>query len=114
VTEIAIPTGSTNATYEVRHKEGLDWPLATASVALKMSGKSVTSASIVLGHVAPTPWNASAAAQMLAGKTIDESVAEAAGNAAVQGASPLSQNDYKVQLAKVAVKRALLAAAGIA
>jgi len=113
VTEISIPTGMTNATYEVRHKEGLDWPLVTASVALKMSGKSVTAASIVLGHVAPTPWNAPAAAQSLAGKTIDESVAEAAGTAATQGATPLSQNDYKVQLVKVAVKRALLTAAGI-
>ena len=73
-------------TYEVRHKEGLDWPLVTASVALKMSGKQVTSASVVLGHVAPMPWNATAAAQALAGKTIDEAVAEAAGVAATQGA----------------------------
>ena len=113
VTEISIPGGSTNATYEVRHKEGLDWPLVTASVALRMSGKSVTSASVVLGHVAPTPWNSAAAAQALAGKTIDESVAEAAGLAATKGASPLSQNDYKVQLVKVAVKRALLSAAGL-
>ncbi len=112
VTEIAIPGGMTNATYEVRHKEGLDWPLVTASVALKMSGKQVTSASVVLGHVAPTPWNSPAAAQVLAGKTIDESVAEAAGVAATQGANPLSQNDYKIQLVKVAVKRALLSAAG--
>jgi CO/xanthine dehydrogenase FAD-binding subunit len=39
-------------------------------------------------------------------------VAEQAGAAAVQGAKPLSQNEYKVQLAKVAVKRALLAASG--
>jgi xanthine dehydrogenase YagS FAD-binding subunit len=114
VTEISVPTGTTNATYEVRHKEGLDWPLVTASVSLKMSGKSVTSASVVLGHVAPTPWNAAAAAKSLAGKTIDEQVAEAAGAAATEGASPLSQNDYKVQLVKVAVKRALLLAAGVA
>ena len=114
VTEISIPGGTTNATYEVRHKEGLDWPLVTASVALKMSGKQVTSASVVLGHMAPMPWNATAAAQALAGKTIDESVAEAAGVAATQGARPLSQNDYKVQLVKIAVKRALLSAAGIA
>ena len=34
--------------------------------------------------------------------------AEAAGKAAVAGAKPLSQNAYKVTLAKVAVKRALL------
>ena len=114
VTDIVIPGGSTNATYEVRHKEGLDWPLVTASVALQMSGKQVTSASVVLGHVAPMPWNAAAAAQVLVGKTIDESVAEAAGVAATKGATPLSQNDYKVQLVKVAVKRALLSAAGVA
>lgn len=114
VTDIVIPGGSTNATYEVRHKEGLDWPLVTASVALMMSGKQVTSAAVVLGHVAPMPWNAAAAAQVLVGKTIDESVAEAAGVAATKGATPLSQNDYKVQLVKVAVKRALLSAAGLA
>ena len=39
--------------------------------------------------------------------------AEEAGKAAVSGAQPLSQNAYKVQLAKVAVKRALLEAAKV-
>jgi xanthine dehydrogenase YagS FAD-binding subunit len=34
------------------------------------------------------------------------------GKAAVAGAKPLSDNAYKVQLAKVAVKRALLEASG--
>ena len=67
---------------------------------------------MVLGHVAPTPWVAAGAEKWLAGKSIDEATAEAAGAAAVEGAKPLSQNEYKVQLAKVAVKRALLAAAG--
>ncbi len=113
VTEIIIPAAVTrNATYELREKEALDWPLATASVALKMSGGKVSSARIVLGHVAPTPWMAQDAEKMLAGKTIDEATAEKAGEAAVAGAQPLSQNGYKVQLAKVCVKRALLAAAG--
>lgn len=114
VTEILIPSASTsmkNATYEVRQKEALDWPLATASVALKMSGSKVASARIVMGHVAPIPWAASAAEKSLAGKSIDEATAEKAAEEAVQGAQPLSQNGYKVQLAKVAVKRALLAAA---
>ena len=40
-------------------------------------------------------------------------LAEAAGAAAVAEATPLSNNDYKVQLAKVAVKRAILRAAGL-
>jgi xanthine dehydrogenase YagS FAD-binding subunit len=112
VTEVIIPTGTKNATYEVRERDGLDWPLAAASVALKMNGSSVASAKVVLGHVAPTPWAAAAAEAALVGKAIDEATAEAAGLAAIQGARPLSQNEYKVQLAKVCVKRALLAAAG--
>lgn len=113
LTEIVIPGGGTkNATYEVREKDALDWPLATASVALKMKGNTVESAQVVLGHVAPTPWNAAEAAKMLAGKTITAEVAEQAGQAAVAGAKPLSDNAYKVHLAKVAVKRALLEAVG--
>ena len=113
LTEIVIPAGaSRNATYEVRQKEALDWPLAAASVVLRMKGSTVASAKIVLGHVAPTPWDVADAAKMLAGKTITPEVAEEAGKAAVAGAQPLSQNAYKVQLARVAVKRALLAAAG--
>jgi xanthine dehydrogenase YagS FAD-binding subunit len=112
LTEIIVPSASgvKNATYEIRQKEALDWPLAAASVALKMSGNQVSSAQIVLGHVGPTPVVAADAAKSLAGKTISESVAESAGEAAVKGASPLSHNAYKVQLAKVAVKRALLKA----
>jgi xanthine dehydrogenase YagS FAD-binding subunit len=115
VTEILIPSSSAsmkNSTHEVRQKEALDWPLATASVALKMSGSKVVSARIVMGHVAPTPWAASSAEKSLIGKSIDEAAAERAAEEAVRGAQPLSQNGYKVQLAKVAVKRALLAAAG--
>jgi xanthine dehydrogenase YagS FAD-binding subunit len=114
LTEIVIPDsakGLHSATYEVRQKEALDWPLATASVALKMEGGKVSSARIVLGHVAPVPWPATEAEKWLAGKPVTEENAAKAGEAAVQGAKPLSMNKYKVQLARVAVKRALLAAA---
>ena len=111
VTEILVPhDGTKNATYEVRQKEALDWPLAAASVALKMKGSTVSSARIVLGHVAPTPWAATQAEQSLAGKAVTPESADEAAKAAVADAKPLSQNGYKVQLARVAVKRALLEA----
>ncbi|MFM8395980.1 MAG: molybdopterin dehydrogenase, partial [Acidobacteriota bacterium] len=58
-------------------------------------------------------WVAAEAAAALLGKTISEESAAAAGKMAVAGAQPLSHNAYKVQLTQVAVKRALLAAAGI-
>jgi xanthine dehydrogenase YagS FAD-binding subunit len=110
LTEIVIPPahGVKNATYEVRHKDALDWPLATASVALTMKGSKITKASVVLGHVAPIPWAATAADQALASNASFDDAAEAA----VKDAKPLSQNAYKIQLAKVAVKRALNQAAG--
>ena len=114
LTEIIVPAAAPqSATYEVRQKEALDWPLAAAAVALTMKGTSVASAKVVLGHVAPTPWEAAGAEKALVGKTITPATAEAAGKAAVEGAQPLSQNTYKVQLAKVAVKRALLDAAKV-
>jgi xanthine dehydrogenase YagS FAD-binding subunit len=112
LTEITVPAGAVkSATYEVRQKEALDWPLAAASVVLHMKGNAVASAKVVLGHVAAKPWDSAEAAKALAGKTISTDSAEAAGKAAVAGAQPLSQNAYKVTLARVAVKRALLDAA---
>jgi len=114
ITAIMLPPagGSRSATYEVRQKEALDWPLAAASVVLKMAAGKVTSARVVLGHVAPVPWRAAEAEQLLTGKAIDEKTAKAAGEAAVSSARSLGRNAYKIQLARVAVKRALLAASG--
>ena len=114
LTDIEVPSaaGIQNATYEVRQKEALDWPLASAAVALEMDGSRIREARVVLGHVAPIPWRASAAERLLAGKTLNESVADQAGEAAVSGAKSLGGNKYKIRLARVAVKRALLRATG--
>jgi len=112
LTEIVVPpaTGIKMAVYEVRQKQALDWPLAAAAVALSMESGSVRRARVVLGHVAPVPWPSPEAEQALVGKTFMAEVADEAGKAAVSKATPLSKNAYKVQLARVAVKRALLRA----
>jgi xanthine dehydrogenase YagS FAD-binding subunit len=99
--------------YEVRYKESHDWPIAFATVLLTMNGATVQSARVVMGAVAPIPWRSPAAEQALAGKAITEETAAAAADAALKDARPLSQNAYKVDVAKVAVKRAILRAAGI-
>ena len=114
VTEVRIPLkeGTKNASYEVRHKLSYDWPLVQAAVALKQDGGKADGVRIVLGHVAPTPHVADAAARALSGKEISEETAAAAGKAAAEGAKPLQQNGYKIRLIEVAVKRAILIAAG--
>ena len=114
VTEVVLPplAGIKAATYEVRQKDAMDWPLAIASVALTLNGNKVRSARVVMGQVAPIPWRSAAAEQALVGKAINEDTAKAAGEAAVVGAKSLGRNAYKIQLARVAVKRAVLAAGG--
>ena len=49
---------------------------------------------------------------MLSGQTLDESIAASASEAALKPAKSLGQNGYKIQVAKVALKRAILQAAG--
>jgi xanthine dehydrogenase YagS FAD-binding subunit len=115
VTHILLPSADSiaNATYEVRHGEGPEYPLAAAAAALRIDGGIVREARIVMGHVAPTPWTSDEAAATIVGRSVTTGTAEAAGAAAVANATPLSNNEYKVQLAKVAVKRAILRAAGL-
>jgi len=115
VSHVILPGGQPNtgsATYEVKQSEGADYPLATASAALSFSGGVVAAARIVLGQVAPVPYVADEAARSVIGRVINPVTAEAAGETAIAKATPLAGNEYKVRLAKTAVKRALLMAAG--
>ena len=116
VTEIVLPPsqGWKVAHYEIRQKAAFDWPLAVAAVSLKIDGSKVQTARVILGHVAPTPWVSAEAASALQGQSVSEDSAKKAADAALGGAKPLSQNAYKVQLARVAVKRAILKAGGVA
>jgi xanthine dehydrogenase YagS FAD-binding subunit len=110
IKQVTIPlSGLANATYEVRPRKGLDWPLVAAAVALPRNNGG--NAQIVLGHVAPVPWPVPKAAAVLAGRVPDEALATRAADAAAEGATPLSGNAYKIRLVKTAVKRAILAAA---
>jgi xanthine dehydrogenase YagS FAD-binding subunit len=114
LTEIIVPhsDGWKVAHYEVRQKAAFDWPLAVAAVALKLDGSNLQAARVVLGYVAPVPWLSPEAESALKGQSISDETAQKAAAAALSSAKPLSGNAYKVQLARVAVKRAILKAAG--
>jgi len=115
VTHVHIPPAqeSANATYEVHRSAGPEDPLTAAAAALTIHGGMVQQARIVLGQVAPTPWISDEAAQSILGHPVNEQTALDAGHAAVSHATPLSDNRYKVQLARVSVQRAILLAAGL-
>ncbi|MGC8640750.1 MAG: FAD binding domain-containing protein [Isosphaeraceae bacterium] len=106
------PAKGKNASYEVRQKQAHDWPLVMASVSYALDGDRVANPRVVIYGVAPVPWRSKSAERAIAGKSITPETAAAAGEAAAEGANPLSLNAYKVGLTRTAVKRALLASSG--
>jgi xanthine dehydrogenase YagS FAD-binding subunit len=116
VTSVTIPNRSlNNAAYEVRQRQAIDWPIVQCAVAFAggRNGAKATNVRIVLSQVAPTPVIAETAGRAVENQALTEAIATAAGRAAVEGAKPLAQNSYKVRLVEVAVKRALMLAAGM-
>lgn len=116
LTAILIPrvAAATKSAYQkYGEKDSHDWPIADAAVVLEMDGNTVRNASIVLGAAAPTPMRATAAEALLKGKVLDEKLARQAGKAAMEGATPLAHNAYKVSLFETAIYRTVLYAAGL-
>lgn len=116
ITEVIVPAparGARSAYLEAREKQSFDWPLVSVAVAIDgPSGGAVRDVRIVMGAVAPVPWRSPEAEAALRGGAIDEARARAAAEAALKNAQPMSDNAYKVAIAKVIVRRAIMRAAG--
>lgn len=118
LTAIDLPPlpASTRAAYlKQGEKESFDWPLADVAVVLDFDAeRRCKSAAIVLGAAAPVPHRAKSAEAALLGKRVDASTAAQAARAALDGATPLAKNAYKLPLFETLVRRAVLAAAASA
>jgi xanthine dehydrogenase YagS FAD-binding subunit len=115
LTAIALPTlpTSTRSVFlKQAEKPSFDWSIADVTVVLDSGTDGrCQRASIVLGAAAPIPWRAVQAEAALTGQIIDETVAHAAGQAAIVGAAPLHHNAYKLPIFATLVRRAVLQAA---
>ncbi len=115
ITRITIPAPSLGARgVYLKAMDRQAWSFALVGVAarLTLEGDTVREARIVLGGVANTPWRAREAEAALIGQTMTSELASRAATLAVQGATPLSLNGYKVRLARELTRRAILLAAG--
>ncbi len=115
IVEIVVPKkpGLRSAYRKLKQKQAFDWPLADVAVAYRDDAGTARDVRIVLGSAAPVPFRSEKAEALVEGKKIDGALAVAAGRAATVGATPLSQNGYKVPLIAAMVRRTLLAAAGL-
>src|SRR3954463_15127580 len=114
LTEIRVPApaaGSRAVYIKQGEMEAHDWPIAEIAVVMERDGDVCRRASIVLGAASPVPRRAKEAEELVRGKRMDEALATKAAEAALDGANPLTHNEYKVPLFTALIRRALLAAA---
>ncbi len=100
--------GSRGVFLKARERQVWDFALASVAALVQTDGDgAVTSASIVLGGVAPNPWVSQKAQETLAGETLTEEACRAAADAAVSEAKAMKHNGYKIDLTRTLVARAL-------
>jgi len=92
-------------------KDSFDWPLADVAVVIDLDASGVCQrAAIVLGAAAPVPHRARKAEAALVGQRVDQTVTAQAARAALEGATPLSKNAYKLPLFEALVRRTIIRA----
>jgi xanthine dehydrogenase YagS FAD-binding subunit len=98
---------------KLRERTSYAFAVVSAAAALEMADGRIRQARLALGGVAPKPWRARAAEESLAGASPSEANFRRAAEAALADAKPSGDNEFKIELARRMVVRALgLAAAG--
>ncbi len=96
---------------KLRDRASYAFAIVSVAAALELSGEKITDARLALGGVAHKPWRAEAAEEFLSGKVADPSTFSAAAEIALQDAKPLAHNEFKVELSKRSIRRALAVSA---
>ena len=85
-----------------------EWPLVEAVCrVVREEAGAVTSCAVAIGGVAPVPLRLGRAEEILTGSTLDDDTISAAARRATEGASPLPETGYKVQLIEATVLEVL-------
>jgi xanthine dehydrogenase YagS FAD-binding subunit len=116
ITEIIIPNEMKQyKSFYIKQKEkqAFDWPIADVAVALKIEGNICNDARIVLGSAAPVPLRVKDAESVLVGSAITKELVRKAADKALERATPLSENGYKVKVFKAVIYRTICKAVGL-
>jgi xanthine dehydrogenase YagS FAD-binding subunit len=111
LTEISVPAPLPNlkSTFlKVTQREVYDFAILSIAVAAQIENGVWKDGRVVLGGVAPTPYRATAAEETLKGQKIDANIVKDAADKTLVKARPMSQNAYKVDIAKNLIARAVL------
>jgi xanthine dehydrogenase YagS FAD-binding subunit len=105
--EIPIAPGGRSVYLQMAEKSDFDWALVSCAAAAQVDGRTLHRVRVVLGAVAPVPWQADEANALLEGRELTGALAAQAADLILRDAEPLAHNAYKVPLAHALVRRAL-------
>ena len=108
--EIVVPgpEPGTVAVYDIyRVRISIDFAVLAVAGTYRLEDGLVKEISLVLGAVAPIPMKMTEAENYLRGKALNEETAREAAEIALRHAIPLEMNGYKIEMAKVMVRRFL-------
>jgi xanthine dehydrogenase YagS FAD-binding subunit len=115
ITAVELPAQVFPDNYEylkIRDRTSFAFALVSVAAALKMDGDKIKEARLALGGVAHKPWRDHRAEALLQGASPAPSIFQRSADALLRGAQGFGYNDFKIELAKRAVVRALEQAAG--
>jgi len=110
LTRVQLPATWADAHFyyeKIRDRGSWDFQLVSVAAAFQMDGGTIADARIAVNGVAPYPVRVEAAERRARGSSGDEAAAEAAGEAAIEGAQALRHNDYKIAMMRNLVRRAV-------
>jgi xanthine dehydrogenase YagS FAD-binding subunit len=108
-----VPEARRSGYLKVRDRESYEFALASAAVALDIAAGKIRAARVAVGGVGTVPWRLPAVEQALVGRTAGPDLWRDAASHAADGAKPLSENGFKVELVKRTVERQLATVAGL-
>jgi xanthine dehydrogenase YagS FAD-binding subunit len=115
IVAVDVPTGPEmrrSSYLKVRDRESFEFALTSAAVALHIDGGVIRTARVAVGGVGTVPWRLPAVEQALQGRVAGPGLWSTAAARAADGAKPLQENGFKVELLKRTVERQLQKVAG--
>jgi xanthine dehydrogenase YagS FAD-binding subunit len=107
----ALPMARTGVYLKLRDRTSYAFALVSAAAMLERSGDQISQVRLALGGVAHKPWRALQAEQFLQGKPATAASFDQAANLVLQEAKALAGNQFKLDLTRRMIRRALAVAA---
>lgn len=108
ILRVEVPTRWSRSTYlQVAEKAAFDWATVSCAAAVRVVDGRIQEGRVVLGSVAPVPYQVAAANRLLQGQSSSDSLAAQVAERLLRDATPFAHNGHKVPTARALIQRAL-------